>query len=176
MLEHEIPPARPKFAVETSWHGRKDNAVCILDVLFQKKTLVFREEVFATMSFAMNAYETKVSDWHKAGGGGEGGVQIVTSQGSANFQKAMGSKREAMCWYSVGSLRDFGHACIMSWTGKSWSCTSSMVKVFSNVRGWDGRDLLIVSSIIVQLVKRRVLDELGRGYWRWDETKWWWEI
>jgi hypothetical protein len=51
-----------------------------------------------------------------------------------------------------------------------------MVKVFSNVRGWDGRDLLIVSSIIVELVKRRVLDELGREYWRWDETKWWWEI
>ena len=67
-----------------------------------------------------------------------GGLQIVTSHGSANFQKAMGSKREAMCWYSVGSLRDFGHVCIMSWTGKSWSCTSSMLRVFSNMRRWDG--------------------------------------
>ena len=48
--------------------------------------------------------------------GGVAGVQIVTSHGSENFQKVMGSKREAICWYSVGSLRDFGHACIMSWT------------------------------------------------------------
>src|SRR5277367_2333235 len=116
MFEREIPFARPKFAVETSWHNRKDNAVCILDVLFQKKTLVLREKVLATMSFAMNACGGNKSVRLKQGRGGWG-VQIVTSHGSANFQKMTGSKSEAIWRYSVGSLSDFGHACIMSWTG-----------------------------------------------------------
>src|SRR5277367_5719248 len=62
VFEHEIPLSRPKFSVETRWHRRKDDAICIFNVLLQKKTLVFREEVFAPMRFAMNACPRNVSD------------------------------------------------------------------------------------------------------------------
>lgn len=81
VFEHEIPLPRPKFAVETGRHGRKDDAVCILDVLFQKKTLVFREEVLATMSFAMNTCTRKcqieTKEWMDVGSITDGDIPWV---------------------------------------------------------------------------------------------------
>lgn len=71
---------------------------------------------------------------------GEWGVQMVTSQGSAHFQKTSGSKRKEMASYSARSLRDLGQACKISWTWKSWSWTSAMFKVVSNQHRTNIRD------------------------------------
>ena len=89
VFESEIPLSRPKFDVETGGHGRESNCVCIFDVLFEEKTLVFGNEIFATVSVAMDTC-------CQMKGFEVGSVQMVTSQGSAHFQKMVGSKREEM--------------------------------------------------------------------------------
>ena len=97
-------------------------------MLLEKKALMFREEVFATMSIAMDACCPSdcaiIRFWS---------LHNVTSHGCAHFQKLIGSKRLAMCWYSVESFRDLGHACMISLTGKSWSCTSSTLIALSTI-------------------------------------------
>lgn len=63
VFDVDVPFSGPEFRVEARWEGGECDAIVFFNVLFQEETLVFREEVFAALGVAVQAYMTrKVSD------------------------------------------------------------------------------------------------------------------